>query len=142
PVGVFVNQPLEYVNRVATLVRLGAVQLHGEEPLSYATALARPVIKAIPLSDLTPDVSLGVDAWPDRVTLLLDVHDLERRGGTGRTVDWTMASSIARRRRVMLAGGLTPDNVVDAVARVQPDGIDVSSGVEQAPGIKDPVRIT
>jgi phosphoribosylanthranilate isomerase len=73
--------------------------------------------------------------------MLLDVHDPERRGGTGRHVDWSAAAVVAARRRTLLAGGLTPDNVADAVTRVRPFGIDVSSGVERAPGVKDPARI-
>jgi phosphoribosylanthranilate isomerase len=75
--------------------------------------------------------------WPSKVTILLDVHDPVRRGGTGRTIDWNAAAQVARQRRILLAGGLTPDNVAEAVARVEPFGIDVSSGVESAPGIKD-----
>jgi phosphoribosylanthranilate isomerase len=64
-----------------------------------------------------------------------------RRGGTGQTIDWDAAAVVAAERRILLAGGLTPDNVGEAVARVRPFGIDVSSGVERAPGIKDPERI-
>jgi phosphoribosylanthranilate isomerase len=81
------------------------------------------------------------DAWPASTTLLLDAHDPVKRGGTGQTVDWTAAAAIAARRKVLLAGGLTPDNVAEAVMRVRPFGIDVSSGVERAPGIKDHDRI-
>jgi phosphoribosylanthranilate isomerase len=93
------------------------------------------VIKVVPLE--------GVDtrAWPARIRLLLDVHDPVARGGTGRTIDWTAAAGIAAQREILLAGGLTPDNVADAVARVRPFGIDVSSGVECAPGIKDHQRL-
>jgi len=134
-VGVFVNQPLAYVNGVASLVGLGAVQLHGDETPEFATTVTRPVMKA---------VSIGRDEaqiWPSRVRLLLDVHDPVARGGTGRTIDWAAAADLAARREVVLAGGLTPDNVADAVARVRPFGIDVSSGVERAPGIKDHRRL-
>jgi phosphoribosylanthranilate isomerase len=89
-------------------------------------------------------VSIGhVDlrAWPLNVRLLLDVHDPLARGGTGRTIDWERAATMAAQRETMLAGGLTPDNVADAIARVRPYGIDVSSGVERAPGIKDHQRL-
>src|SRR3954447_6610859 len=134
-VGVFVNQAIEHVNRVAGLVRLGAVQLHGDETPDVAGAVARPVIKAI-----TPEHG-DVGVWPDRVRLLLDVYDPAARGGTGRTVDWDRAANIASSRRILLAGGLTPDNVAGAIARVRPFGIDVSSGVERAPGIKDHRRL-
>lgn len=138
-VGVFVNQPAEYVNGVASLARLGAVQLHGDETIDDITPIARPIMKAIALNGSTEPA--GVDAWPARVTMLLDVHDEEHRGGTGRTIDWALAAKIAARRRSMLAGGLTPANVAVAVGRVRPFGIDVSSGVEQSPGIKDHGRI-
>jgi phosphoribosylanthranilate isomerase len=136
-VGVFVNQPAEYVNGVATLARLTAVQLHGDEDPAFAAGLTRPVIKAVagPAADSNGD-------WPRRVTLLVDAHDPARRGGTGTPADWAAAAAIARSRRVLLAGGLTPENVSNAVARVRPFGVDVSSGVESSPGIKDRGRMT
>jgi phosphoribosylanthranilate isomerase len=133
-VGVFVNQPADYVNGVASLVGLSAVQLHGDEDATTAAAIRRPVVKAISSSD-------GAEAWPDRYTLLLDAHDAELRGGTGRTTDWTRAASLAARRRIVLAGGLRPENVAEAIRAVKPFGIDVSSGVEDAPGIKNQARL-
>jgi phosphoribosylanthranilate isomerase len=133
PVGLFVNQPREYVSGVASLVRLGAVQLHGDESVEFAASLAWPIIKALSVD--------GASAWPTATTLLLDAHDPVRRGGTGQTIDWDAAAGIAARRKVLLAGGLTPDNVANAVARVRPFGIDVSSGVERSPGTKDHGRI-
>jgi phosphoribosylanthranilate isomerase len=135
PVGVFVDQALDYVNGVASLVRLGAAQLHGDETPEFAAGVSAPVMKA-----LSP-ARVDERAWPPRVRLLLDVHDPVARGGTGRTVDWTAAAVIAARREILLAGGLTPDNVAEAIARVRPYGIDVSSGVERAPGIKDHGRL-
>jgi phosphoribosylanthranilate isomerase len=138
-VGLFVNQPAEYVNGVAGLVRLGAVQLHGDESVEDAALIARPIVKAIGLA--APNGSTAVGPWPRSVTLLLDTHDPDQRGGTGRTIDWTAAAGIAAMRRTILAGGLTPDNVAEAIARVQPFGVDVSSGVERSPGIKDRARL-
>ncbi len=139
PVGVFGDQPLDYITGVATLVRLGAVQLHGNESASMIQALRHRVIKAVPVgADF--DVS-AMDAVPPRVAVLLDAHDPERRGGTGTVVDWTRAAAAARRRPVLLAGGLRPENVRIAVDMVQPFGIDVSSGVEASPGVKDPARL-
>jgi phosphoribosylanthranilate isomerase len=135
PVGVFVNQPLEYVNAVASLVGLGAVQLHGDEDPAFARMVKRPVLKAVSAVDE------GVTRWPREVLLLVDAHDPTRRGGTGRTADWGLAASLAAERPVMLAGGLTPENVAAAVARVKPIGVDVSSGVELSPGVKDRGRI-
>ena len=133
-VGLFVNQPTAYIRGVASLVRLGAIQLHGDESPADAATLRMPVIKALP-------VTAPVDAWPARTIVLLDAHDPDRRGGTGQVIDWTAAKAIAARRPVLLAGGLTPDNAADAIARVRPFGIDVSSGVEQSPGIKDHQRL-
>ena len=135
PVGVFVNQPLDYVNGVASLVRLGVVQLHGDETPQFASAVTRPVMKAVSIG------SADTRLWPARVRLLLDVHDPLARGGTGRTIDWAAAAELASQRQVVLAGGLKPENVADAVARVRPYGIDVSSGVERSPGIKDHQRL-
>jgi phosphoribosylanthranilate isomerase len=137
PVGVFVNQPAEYVNAVAAAVGLGAVQLHGDESLEFAAGLTRPVLKA--LTVVTEDAA--IDRWPAATMVLLDAHDPVTRGGTGRTIDWARAASIAARRPIVLAGGLNPDNVGAAIERVQPFGIDVSSGVEAAPGVKDHGRI-
>jgi len=166
PVGVFVDQRLEYVTGVAALVRLGAVQLHGEESVAYAGSVPYPVIKAVAIDPedaqrgdgaaAKQDRGAGapgvidvndvdpidrVEMWPRRTTLLLDRHDPVRHGGTGHTIDWSAAALIAARRRTILAGGLTPDNVAEAVARVRPFGIDVSSGVERSPGVKDHARI-
>jgi phosphoribosylanthranilate isomerase len=135
-VGVFVNQPAEYINGVAALARLTAVQLHGDEDPAFAASLTRPVIKAV------TGAAAGFNgAWPARVTLLVDAHDPARRGGTGALADWAGAAAVARSRRVLLAGGLTPDNIGEAVARVRPFGVDVSSGVESSPGIKDRNRM-
>lgn len=136
-VGVFVNQSIEQVSGVAALVRLGAVQLHGDESPAYAAALGRPVIKAVSVES-----GADVDTWPGQMTMLLDVHDPVTRGGTGRSVDWDAAAEVAGRRRTILAGGLSSANVAEAIARVRPYGIDVSSGVEQSPGVKDHDRIT
>lgn len=138
-VGVFADQPPGEVALVARTVGLGAVQLHGQERIADYDGLAWRVIKAVPVSpDRSPDAAL---ALPDHVTVLLDAHDPVRLGGTGRTIDWTVAARVARARRVILSGGLRPENVRDAVAAVRPYGVDVSSGVETAPGRKDPARL-
>jgi phosphoribosylanthranilate isomerase len=123
------------VTQVAALVPLGAVQVHGVVTVADAARIATPVIKAVTVAN--PQLSV----WPSRTLLLVDVHDRDRRGGTGRTVDWPAAAAIAAQRRILLAGGLTPENVGDAVACVQPFGIDVSSGVEISPGVKDHRRL-
>ena len=136
--GVFVDQPVDDVNGIADRVNLSAVQLHGSEDVLYAQSMTRPVVKALAVGG---DVAPVLSHWPGDVKVLLDVHDPLRRGGTGKVIDWAVASDFARQREIILAGGLTPDNVRDAVGRVQPYGIDVSSGVEVSPGIKDHERI-
>lgn len=140
PIGVFVNQPSAHVRGIAALVRLGAVQLHGDEDVLYVAAMDCPVIKAVSI-ERREDEADRVDIWPQRTMLLLDAHDPVNRGGTGRAVDWSAAARVAAKRRTLLAGGLTPDNVAEAVALVQPFGVDVSSGVERSPGVKDHARI-
>jgi len=137
-VGVFVNQ-VEEAKRISAEVGLSAVQFHGDETADDCRGMNVRVIKAVPVRDrFAIDSALGV---PDSVTVLLDAHDPIKRGGTGRSIDWTVAREIARRRFTVLSGGLTPENVSEAIAAVRPWAIDVSSGVEQAPGRKDPAKI-
>jgi phosphoribosylanthranilate isomerase len=136
PVGVFVNEAVEQVNRVAEQVGLGAVQLHGDEDLSVLDRLNRPAVKAIGGPGMA-----AAPAWPSNVMLLVDADDREQRGGTGRRADWEQAARLAAERRILLAGGISAANAAEAIRVVRPFGIDVSSGVEQAPGIKDPGRI-
>jgi len=136
-VGVFVNQPADYINGVASLAGLGAVQLHGDEDAAFAASIRRPVIKALAFGNHGADIGV----WPARYTLLLDAHDPDQRGGTGRTIDWAGAASIAASRRAILSGGLRPENVTAAMSAVKPFGVDVSSGVEDAPGIKNHERL-
>jgi phosphoribosylanthranilate isomerase len=138
PVGVFVDQRREEIEEIAAMVRLGLVQLHGNERPELARSLSHLVIKAVPLD--ASGRAAGLDDWPDTL-VLLDAHDPVRRGGTGQPIDWDAAATIARHRPIVLAGGLTPANVAQAVAQVRPAGIDVSSGVESAPGIKDHARM-
>lgn len=138
-VGVFVDQVPEYVKDVAQRVGLGAVQLHGSESVAAYSDLGLALIKAIAVMD--PFDGSVMDAVPHEVTVLLDAHDPVRRGGTGQTIDWTIAAAIAARRRTILSGGLNAQNVSEAVERVRPYMIDVSSGVESAPGIKDAAKL-
>jgi len=134
-IGVFVDQPAKYVEEVAELVPLGAVQLHGTESIEAFADVWQPLIKAVHVSEGFQ--SSTIDGLPASVTVLLDAHDPIRRGGTGRTIDWTVAAGIAARRTTILSGGLNAANVAEAIARVQPHMVDVSSGVESEPGRKD-----
>jgi phosphoribosylanthranilate isomerase len=137
PVGVFVDQPAGHVKDVAAVVGLAAVQLHGNEDAGFCRALGRRAIKS---ASVEQAVALA-GFWPLEITLLIDAVDAERRGGTGRTVDWAAAAALARQRRIILAGGLTPENVGEAIRTVRPFAVDVSSGVESAPGVKDEHRL-
>jgi phosphoribosylanthranilate isomerase len=138
-VGVFVNQAPADVRDITARAGLTAIQLHGDEAPEAFVARGVRVIKAIGVGrTFSPD---AVAAVPPSVTVLLDIHDPVRRGGTGQTIDWEAAADAARRRPVILAGGLTADNVRQAVETVQPYAVDVSSGVEAAPGVKDAVRL-
>jgi phosphoribosylanthranilate isomerase len=155
-VGVFVDEPLEHVVRIAQEVGLGAVQLHGHETPEYCQELMvrlSEVAHSIPASsgatDLTVIKAVGMsdngvvriaDLEPNAL-LLIDAHDPTRYGGTGRTVNWEVAREIAGMRPAILSGGLNAANVGLAIRSVRPYGIDVSSGVESAPGVKDPSRL-
>ena len=139
PIGVFVDSSRDDLCRITDRVGLAAVQLHGSESLEFCLSLPYPVVKAVAVSD-----TVRVDeirALPAEVTVLLDAHDPIRRGGTGRTIDWSVAAGVASERQVFLSGGLTPDNVGEAIRTVRPYGVDVSSGVESAPGHKDADRL-
>jgi len=132
-VGVFVNESVEDIRAIVAETGMDTVQLHGDESPAYAGALGTPVMRAV-----------GVDqagqmcpAWPAGTMFLVETVDSVRRGGTGVTVDWARAAGVAREWPVVLAGGLTPANVADAIAAVWPFGVDVSSGVEDAPGVKN-----
>ena len=137
-VGVFVNEDPAALQKVVEASGVTAVQLHGDEPVSYADALTVPPFRSVTIenaADICP-------AWPAGTTFLLDAADPARRGGTGVPVDWRRAAAVARQWPLVLAGGLNADNVTGAIASVRPVGVDVSSGVEQAPGEKDPGKVT
>lgn len=138
-VGVFVNQPMDDVLATAEVVGLTAVQLHGDETPGWYANLPRRVIKAVPVHGANAEAAVA--EVPRSATVLLDAHDPARRGGTGRTIDWSVAAAIARSRPVILSGGLGPQNVADAVRAVDPYAVDVSSGVESSPGQKDPAKL-
>lgn len=138
-VGVFVDQPEDYVRGVADLLPLGAVQLHGHEPVERYVRAPYRVIKSVPVGAAF-DPS-GTLALPKHVTVLLDAHDPVRQGGTGRVIDWKAAAGVARTRRTILSGGLNASNAREAIDTVKPYAIDVSSGVEASPGVKDPAKL-
>ena len=138
-VGVVVDATVDEARRLRDEAGLTTIQLHGSEDASRFLDLGLEVIKA---ASLQTDADVDrVAQLPDEVVVLVDAHDPDRRGGTGRRADWTRAAELARRRPIILAGGLNVDNVCDAVAQVTPWGIDVSSGVESSPGIKNAAKL-
>lgn len=146
-VGVFVDQPVADVARTMEEAGLDVAQLHGHESPEYCRRLkaeygvagfSRTVFKAIGLAD---NGATAIDDFDPDVVLLVDAHDPARFGGTGKTVNWDSARKIAATRSTILAGGLNAANIKLAVRSVRPYGVDVSSGVESAPGVKDPYRL-
>ncbi|HUD84350.1 MAG TPA: phosphoribosylanthranilate isomerase, partial [Candidatus Saccharimonadales bacterium] len=138
-VGVFVNAPADFVTRAIRECNLTMLQFHGDENSEFCTQFGLMSLKAIRVRDAESLAQLGnyqTDAF------LLDAHAKNGLGGTGETFNWDLAIE-ARKfgKPVFLAGGLTPENVADAVRKVHPFGVDVSSGVESAPGKKDHAKV-
>lgn len=140
-VGVFVNKERESIQRIADIARLGALQLHGDETPADCEGFALPVIRAIRVGDRleTEDVQPYADAGV--TTFLLDTATKRLYGGTGETFDWSVAASAKVYGRVILAGGLTAENVKAGIAAVEPYAADTASGVEKAPGVKDHAKV-
>ena len=138
-VGLFVNEEVGVVNEVADLCRLDLIQLHGDEPADYCRQIRRRVLKAFRVRSLTcldPIRDYPVAGY------LLDTFSPSFYGGTGLSFNWEIAAeAVKRHQRIVLAGGLTPDNVAEAVRQVRPWAVDVSSGVESAPGKKDHQKV-
>lgn len=135
-VGVFVNEDEREVRRLADFCRLDLLQFHGDEDASYVAGFGKRAIKCFAPEPGFEDEELK--EYAGCFAFLIDARDAERRGGTGRLADWKTATRLARRYPVILAGGLTPSRADTAVRAVRPFGLDVSSGVERNPGIKDP----
>jgi phosphoribosylanthranilate isomerase len=135
-VGVFVNMPAPAVNRIARDCNLDWVQLSGNETWGYCQMINRPLIKALHIDGQSPEeigdyLARGCEALSgQRYLYLLDSKVEDRYGGMGIAFDWNLASAVARRFPVIIAGGLTPQNVGEAIKAVAPWGVDVSSGVE------------
>jgi len=137
-VGVFVNEELTNLLRIAESCGLDAVQLHGQEPPEYCRKIPLWIIKAIGVRDAG---SLrGMEKYSD-ASILLDAPGTDRAGGTGRTFSWDIALEARKKRDFILSGGLNPMNVYAAVQMVRPIGVDVCSGVEKSPGKKDRTKM-
>ncbi|MFW6087548.1 MAG: phosphoribosylanthranilate isomerase [Myxococcota bacterium] len=137
-VGVFVDADLATVRRTLEGAGVPWAQLHGDEPPELVQALLPHAYKALRVADR--DVTQVARRYPGR-HLLLDALVPGEKGGTGHTFDWRIATDLARERLLTLAGGLTPANVAEAIATVRPHRVDVASGVESAPGKKDPAKV-
>ena len=146
-VGLFANQTAEFVNRVARSCGLDYAQLCGDEPPDFWDALDLPVIRQVKVREelgRAAAVGLAAEQVGEAIQAghlaALDKHQAGALGGTGTSFDWGLAKDIAGERRLLLAGGLTADNVGDAIAIAAPWGVDVSSGVETG-GVKDAAKI-
>lgn len=141
PVGVFVDWPPLVVDALARAVRLAAVQLHGKESVGEVGELSRKhlVIKAVTVKNGFRVATLAQYRAAD--ALLLDGFARGLHGGTGRTLDWKLARGANRFGRIILAGGLSPENIAEAIRVAQPYAVDVASGVEARPGRKDPAKL-
>ncbi len=139
-VGIFVDEPPDRINEIVDEVGFDLVQLHGQETPDVCRQINFPVIKAVSVDDsMTAD---EVRAEVDRFAVvaghvLLDTRRRDKSGGTGETFDWRLAEAVARDHDIFLAGGINHDNIGDAIDAVHPFAIDLSSGVEQTPGVKD-----
>ncbi len=133
-VGLFVNATADEIRAVLTQVRLDTLQFHGDETPEQCRAYARPYIKAVSMR-VGVDLRACARDYADSAALLLDTHDERTPGGTGQTFDWSRIPG-GLDKALILAGGLTPDNVAQAVRQVRPYAVDVSGGVETAKGIK------
>ena len=130
-VGLFMDNQADFISDAIRNLPLNWLQFHGSEPESFCQSFQRPYIKAIAMAGQTPDFS----GYRSASALLLDAHAPGQPGGSGQVFDWQTLTTPDR--PWILAGGLNPDNVSTALRRLEPPALDVSSGVESAPGIKD-----
>ena len=135
--GVFVNPTRDELLAALAASGVGAVQLHGDEPPALCLGLPVPVVKALRIGDAR---DLAALASYEVRAFLLDAPSAGY-GGSGATFDWSLAAAAARELPVLLAGGLGPGNVAEAIRAVRPLGVDVASGVEASPGVKDPALL-
>jgi len=133
-VGVFIDESADEVRRIAEYVDLDLLQLHGSERPGFDGG--RPAMKVLKVRDGRVPAA---DDWPDPI--MLDSWSADQRGGTGRTWEWELARPLLASRRVFIAGGLEPGNVGKVVSELRPYGVDVSSGVEARPRVKDPDKL-
>lgn len=132
-VGVFQDASNDYIREIHSVVGFDLVQLHGSETDEAIQELGITAVKTLRVAEALPDTH----ACPNAAWLLFDTYDERRSGGTGRRFDWSVLATYERSKPFFLSGGITPDNVIAAISLVRPDAIDLASGVEAEPGIKD-----
>lgn len=138
-VGLFMDQSPAFIASVLDAVPLDVLQFHGRESEAQCNAFGLPWLKAVAMADLG-SLERALDAYPGAMGLLLDSHGVGQRGGSGKVFDWSLAK--AADKPLWLAGGLNADNVGAAIKTVRPYAVDVSSGVESSPGVKDEAKMT
>lgn len=141
-VGLFLDANEDFVNDVLNEVKLDLLQFHGLETAEYCDSFSRPYIKAIGMEGLQSEAEFSdaVKQYTNAKGFLVDSHATGKAGGTGQTFDWKNVPQ-AQQKPIILAGGLNPDNVGDALQQLDLYGVDLSSGVESEPGIKDPEKV-
>jgi phosphoribosylanthranilate isomerase len=139
-VGVFVNEDPERVASIADLCDLDMLQFHGKETAAYCGQFGHQVIKAVRIRN-EDDLEACSEYDGVAEAFLLDTYVAGQSGGTGVTFDWNLAHTARKYGRIILAGGLNPDNVAAAIRAAKPYGVDASSGLEQKPGVKDHDRL-
>lgn len=137
-VGVFVNEPEQSVKDISLALELDYLQFHGDEAPSYCEQFATPYWKAFRLKD---EKTLELMKKYKCEHYLIDTFIAQAYGGTGVTGNWELAREAKKIGKIILAGGLTPENIVAAIRTVRPDGVDVASGVEEKPGRKDAAKL-
>lgn len=137
-VGVFVNQALDEISQIKKTTGIQVAQLHGDETSEFASSLSIDVIKVIRVKDKS---DLDKVAQYSAQAILFDTYSDQEYGGTGESFDWEILNNLLSEKKIILSGGLNPENVLEAVQIVRPYAVDVSSGVEDTPGKKDHTKI-
>jgi len=136
-IGVFVNEKIDEVNKIANLVKLTAVQLHGNESQSYISKINYPVIKSF---GVDADFDFSILSNFSNCGIILDVKDIVNFGGTGKSFNWDLIPKEIR-KKVIIAGGVSSNNINEIYNQINPYGVDISSSVEILPGIKDKIKL-
>jgi len=136
-IGVFVNHEKDFIDEAIWEVPLNMIQLHGDESPEFCNQFDVPVIKALRIKD---DASLSIMDQYKVDGFLLDTFSKDHYGGTGETFDWSLLNKKSN-TPIILSGGLNPENILDAISAVNPSAVDINSGVESSPGLKDHSKI-